>query len=96
MVGFEVTPEVHGSGNLFEIYSDGSNSFEALLSAIPAVKSDPAKTTELVLHDNGSGEYTLDQMWIQGDKAGYEFLGPKSDSREKQLTSVEVRAESTR
>jgi hypothetical protein len=92
---YEIIP-VPVSVNLFEIYSDGRNSFEALLSAIPTSKVDPARATELVLHETG-GEYTLDQMWIQGSAEGYEFLAPKSvTSRERQLTSVEVRAESTR
>jgi hypothetical protein len=90
---YEIIP-VHSSGNIFKIYSDGDSHEAFLLSALPAAKSDPAKTTELILHDNGNGGYTLEQMWIQGDTAGYEFLGPESaPSHGKQLSSVELRAE---
>jgi hypothetical protein len=81
-------------GSLFAIYSDDRASFEGLLSAIPASESQPAQATELVLHANGQGEYTLDQLRILGNKQGYEFRAPKSDaSREREMTSVEVRAE---
>jgi hypothetical protein len=93
---YEILPvSVPTAGKFFEIYSD-SRTFEALLSAIPASKPNPSRTTELVLHDNGRGEYTLDQMWIQGSEEGYEFLTPKSDTSRDRLASVEVRAESTR
>jgi hypothetical protein len=94
---YEILPvSVLTGEKLFKIYSDDSNSFEALLWAIPASKPDPARTSELVLHDNGRGEYTLDQMWIQGSEEGYEFLAPKSDNSGARLGSVEVRAELTR
>ena len=57
----------------------------------------PPRPRRLVLNNNGNGEYTLDQMWIQGDTTGYEFLEPKSAAAHgKQLSSVEVRAEATR
>jgi hypothetical protein len=93
---YEIAP-VHGSGSLFEISNDSNSHGAFMLSAIPASQSDPAKTTELVLNNNGNGEYTLDQMWIQGDTTGYEFLEPKSAAAHgKQLSSVEVRAEATR
>jgi hypothetical protein len=93
---YEIHPvSVPTVGKLFGIYGDG-RTFEAWLSAIPASKPDPAKATELVLHDNGRGEYTLDQMWIQGSEDGYEFLTPKSVTSRERLSSVEVRAESTR
>jgi hypothetical protein len=93
---YEIVP-VHGSGSLFEIYNDSNSHEVVLLSAIRASQSDPAKTTELVLNNNGNGEYTLDQMWIQGDITGYEFLAPKSAAPHgKQLSAVEVRAEATR
>jgi hypothetical protein len=91
---YEILP-VSG-GKLFEIYSDGRSSVEAFLLAMPASTPDPARTTKLVLHDNGRGEYTLDKMWIQGSEEGYEFLTPKSDTSRDRLASVEVRAESTR
>jgi hypothetical protein len=93
---YEIHPvSVPTVGKLFGIYSDG-RTFEAWLSAIPASKPDPARTTKLVLHDNGRGAYTLDQMWIQGSKEGYEFLPSKSVTSRERLASVEVRAESTR
>jgi hypothetical protein len=95
---YEILPVPVSTGEkLLKVYSDDSSSFEALLWVIPATKPDPARTSELVLRDNGQGEYTLDQMWIQGSEVGYEFLAPKSaGSRGERLTSVEVRAESTR
>jgi hypothetical protein len=93
---YEIVP-VHGSGPVFEIYDDSNSHGAFLLSAIRASQSDPAKATELVLNNNGNGEYTLDQLWIQGDTTGYEFLAPKSAAPHgKQLSAVEVRAEATR
>ena len=84
---YEILP-IPGSaaGKLFGIYSDDRASFEALLTASPASESEPAQTTELVLHANGRGEYTVDQMWIQGHTEGYEFSAAKSDaSGERQV-----------
>jgi hypothetical protein len=83
---YEIIP-VPSSGNRFKIYSDSSNSYEAVLSAIPTSKVDPARSTELVLHENGEGEYTLDRMWIQGSAGGYEFLTPESSSRAAERSS---------
>jgi hypothetical protein len=83
---YEIIP-VPSSGNRFKIYSDSSNSYEAVLSAIPTSKVDPARSTELVLHENGGGEYTLDRMWIQGSAGGYEFLTPESSSRAAERSS---------
>jgi hypothetical protein len=94
---YEILPvSVSTGGNIFKIYSDDRSSFEAFLLAMPASTPDPALTTELVLHDNGRGEYTLDKMWIQGSEEGYEFLTPKSVTSRRRLASVEVRAKSTR
>jgi hypothetical protein len=94
---YEIFPVPVSTGEqFFKIYSDDSSSFKALLWAIPASKPDPARTSGLVLRDNGQGEYTLDQMWIEGSEEGYEFRAPKSVTSRERLTSVEVRAESTR
>ncbi|HUB82093.1 MAG TPA: hypothetical protein VMB03_25025 [Bryobacteraceae bacterium] len=84
-------------GNLYALYSDDHGKFVGLLSATPTHASQAAPATELVLHANGQGEYTLDQLRIEGDTGGYEFVTPKSgDSHERESTTVEVKAESTR
>lgn len=96
---YEILPISATMGKFFKMYSENRNCFEAVLSANPTSKLEAAKTTELVLRDNGRGEYTLDQMWIQGSAEGYEFLAPKSVTsreRERHLAAVEQRAESTR
>jgi hypothetical protein len=96
---YEILP-VPGAvgGNVFAIYSDDQATFEGLLSATPTSETQPARTTELVLHANGQGEYTLDQLRIEGNTEVYEFAAPKSGaSREREASSsVEVRAEATR
>src|SRR5580698_7247650 len=77
---YELIP-VAASGDNFEIYSDGRDSYEGIVSAIQTWRVDPSKKTEVVLHDNGEGEYTLDQIWIQGSPRGYEFIAQKSSAR---------------
>jgi hypothetical protein len=77
---YELIP-ASASGNRFEIYSDGRDSFEGVVSAIQTWRVDPSQNTEIVLHDNGEGEYTLDQIWIQGSPRGYEFLAQKPSAR---------------
>jgi hypothetical protein len=90
---YEILP-VSGD-NIFKILSDDRSTAAAFLLVMPASTPDPARTTKLVLQDNGHGQYTLDKMWIQGSEEGYEFLTPKSTSRER-FNSVEVTGESTR
>jgi hypothetical protein len=89
------TPGATGS-NIFGIYSEDRATFEALLTASIAEKSEPADATELVLRGNGQGDYTIDQIWIEGNTEGYQFRTPKSESRERQASTVEVKAQSTR
>ncbi len=76
---------ISGSQNLFAVYKDGGMTFETFVQAIPAEKLDPAKKTELVLRSDGR-EYVLDEMWVEGSGAGYQFLSPawvKSGERER-------------
>jgi hypothetical protein len=86
---YEILPAPGSAvGNLYAIYSDDRATFVGLLSAIPTSEAQPARSTELVLRANGRGEYTLDQLWIEGRTDGYEFVTPKSEpSRERESTS---------
>jgi len=94
---YEILPVTVSSGKLLGIYSDDRRAYEALLPTAPATEAEPAESTKLILHDDGHGEYTLDQMWIQGNDQGYEILSPKSGAaRERQASSVEIKAESSR
>jgi hypothetical protein len=93
---FKRNPDETNDGGVYDLFVITGRTFEAFLSAIPASEPGPVLTTDLVLHDNGRGEYTLDRMWIQGSEEGYEFLTPKSVTSRERLASVEVRAESTR
>ena len=91
---YEIFPaHVTSNGNYFEIYSDTRESIEALVSATPTSKMSPAHSTELVLHENGHGEYTLDQMWIEGAMGGFEFA---TSTRERQAGTVELNADPAR
>jgi hypothetical protein len=85
------------AGKYFEIYSDDRDRFAALVSVMPASKLSPASNTELILLDNGNGEFTLDQMWIEGATGGFEFSTPKSSAAgERQAKTVELNADPAR
>jgi len=90
---YEILP-VSPAGKYFKIYSDDSASFEALVSAMPTSKISPAQNTELILQDNGHGEYTLEQMWIEGASGGFEFSTPQSIAAHER--HVEVNADANR
>jgi hypothetical protein len=84
-------------GDLYAIYSNDHATFVGLLSAVPTYESQPARSTELVFHPNGQGEYTLDELRIQGETEAYEFASPESAaSHEREASSVEVKAAATR
>jgi hypothetical protein len=92
--GDYVIKPVSGRSDIFAVYTDGGMKFETFVWAVGAQKAQPAKRSEIVLHGDGN-EYVLDQMWIEGDNHGFQFLNPESNKLKEQhiseVTAIVVR-----
>ncbi len=84
--GDYVIKPVSGRSDIFALYTDGGMKFATFVQAVGAEKGVPAKTTEIVLHGDGN-EFVMDQLWIEGDSRGFQFLNPASNKLSEQHTS---------
>jgi hypothetical protein len=84
--GDYVIKPVSGRSDIFAVYKDGGMQFETFVWAVGAQKGLPATKTELVLHGDGN-EYVMDQLWIEGDNRGFQFLNPASNKLSEQHIS---------
>ncbi|HLK70080.1 MAG TPA: hypothetical protein VKU19_41910 [Bryobacteraceae bacterium] len=91
---FQQNQDPSGASRVLLIYSDKGMKFETSALTIPTLDPDTARDTKVVLHQIGS-DYYLDKIWVQGKDYGYEFPLPRNvKSREKEMSSVTVPAQS--
>ena len=83
-----------GGSRILLIYSDNGMKFETSAMTIPALDTNTARDTKVVLHHFGN-DYYMDKVWIQGKDYGYEFPVPdRIKSREKErMAGVSVPAQ---
>jgi LPXTG-motif cell wall-anchored protein len=88
----------NGGTPVLLIYSDSGMKFETSALPIPALDTNTARETKLILNQVGS-DYYINKIWVQGKDYGYELPIPasmKSRQNEKVAeTTVPARSQST-
>jgi hypothetical protein len=87
-------PDNGGGGRILLFYTENGMKFETSAMTIPALDTNTARDTKLVLNHVGN-DYYIDKIWVQGKDYGYELPVPKGlKSREKEATTTTVAAQS--